>query len=69
MIPVLSSNVRAIGYDDGASVLHVRFRDSTRVYRYRGVSGSVYRAFMVAPSKGRFFAWNIKGRYPVSWAA
>jgi len=64
MIPVISSNIAAIGYDASSSLLLVRFHDGSRVYSYRGVSASVYRALLTAPSKGRFLAWNIKGHYP-----
>ena len=64
MIPVISSNVAAIGYDAESSVLLVRFHDGVRVYSYRGVPVAVYRAFLGAPSKGRFLAWYVKGHYP-----
>ncbi len=63
MIPVLSSNVAAIGYDAGSSTLLVRFHDGARVYSYRGVPTAVYRAFLDSPSKGRFLARFIKGHY------
>ena len=63
MVPVLSSNVAAIGYDAGSSTLLVRFHDGARVYSYRGVPTAVYRAFLDSPSKGRFLAQFIKGHY------
>lgn len=69
MIPVISSNVAAIGHDDITSVLFVRFHDGARVYSYRGVSVPVYRAFCAAPSKGQFLVWHIKGQYPYARVA
>lgn len=69
LIPVFSTNVAAIGFESATSTLFVRFRSTSRVYRYRGVSESVYRAFLGSSSKGRFFAANIKDRYPYSRVA
>lgn len=63
MIPVLSSNVAAIGFDARTSTLFVRFHDGGRVYSYHGVPIAMYRAFLAAPSKGRFLAQFIKGFY------
>lgn len=63
MVPVLSSNVAAIGFDDRSSTLIVRFHDGGRVYSYHGVPPAVYREFLAAPSKGRFLAQVIKGFY------
>jgi hypothetical protein len=69
MIPVLSSNVAAVGYDAKSSTLVVRFHDGGRVYRYGGVPVAVYREFLAAPSKGRFLAQFIKGFYPYARVA
>ncbi len=32
-------------------------------YLYQGVPANVYEAFLMAPSKGKFFHENIAGRY------
>jgi KTSC domain-containing protein len=64
MVPVLSSSIAAVGYDAAASMLLVRFHDEARTYSYLGVPVGTYRAFLSAPSKGRFLAHFIKGRYP-----
>ena len=69
MTPVLSSNVAAIGHDKYSSVLYVQFHGSGYVYGYAGVSAAVSQAFLEAPSKGRFLAWFIKGRYPYARVA
>lgn len=61
-VRVSSSNIRSIGYDEGAQVLEVEFK-SGGVYRYSGVPKAVYERFMAAPSKGRFFDSFVKDRY------
>jgi hypothetical protein len=58
---VESSNIASIGYDP--PTLEVEFHHGG-VYTYEGVPQEVYENFMAAPSKGRFFAENIKGKYP-----
>ena len=68
-VPVISSTVAAIGYDDRSSILFVRFHVGAREYSYQGVSISLYKAFLAAPSKGRFLAWHIKGHYPYARVA
>lgn len=59
MIPVVSSNIAAIGYSDSSSVLQVDFMNGTR-YRYFNVPTQVFTAFLVARSKGRYFNNIIK---------
>ncbi len=61
MIPVVSSDLSAVGYNGG--VLVIRFH-SGGTYQYSGVPESVYQGLMGAPSHGRYFHANIKGRYP-----
>ena len=61
MIPVSSSNISSIGYENGT--LYVAFH-SGGLYAYSGVSESVYRELMSAPSHGNYLAYQIKGRYP-----
>jgi hypothetical protein len=63
MIAVSSSNIRSIGWDEASSTLHVLFASNLR-YAYSGVPENVFKAFLLAPSKGRFFASHIRDRYP-----
>jgi len=51
MINVSSSNVSAIGYEDG--VIQVRFKNGS-VYQYFGCSEGLFQSFLNASSKGRF---------------
>lgn len=62
-LPVSSSNLASIGYDEAGQVLEVEFRHGG-VYQYVGVSVAVFDEFMAADSLGRYLAKNIKPRYP-----
>ena len=60
MIEVDSSAIRAVGYD--GYTLTIKFR-SGRVYDHPGVPPSVYAGLMSASSMGRYYSYNIRGRY------
>lgn len=60
-IPVSSSNLASVGYQDG--ILEIAFKSGS-VYQYTGVPESVYDALMSAPSHGKFFAAFIRNNYP-----
>lgn len=53
MIAVQSTNVEAVGYDDGASALHVRFKNGD-TYVYQNVPKQVFEELMAADSKGSY---------------
>jgi hypothetical protein len=59
---VRSSNLRAVGYDPGTSVLTVEFRNR-RIYAYSGVPQKVYDGLLQAGSHGRYFNRWVKDRY------
>ncbi len=61
-IPVESSNIEAVSYDAAHKILSVRFHKSG-VYRYAGVSEEIYKEFLGAESKGKFFIQHIKGHF------
>lgn len=61
MVPVVSSNIRAIGYAKDFRRLYVAFSDGT-AYRYEDVPKDVFEAFLAAPSKGKFLWSAIRGR-------
>lgn len=61
MISVSSSNISAIGYEDGN--LYVRFH-SGKTAVYHGVSQQTYSNLMNAGSKGSYFSAFIKNNYP-----
>jgi hypothetical protein len=63
LIPVESSNLAAVGYDEMSHRLTVSFKSGT-VYQYYAVPLSIYRALMASVSLGSFFARHIKTVYP-----
>lgn len=64
MIPVSSSNVQAIGYDDSNQVLYVRFIKSNALYFYQGVPIAEFYGLQNAASVGSYLNQNIiKGPY------
>ncbi|HEX5377803.1 MAG TPA: KTSC domain-containing protein [Phenylobacterium sp.] len=60
---VESDAISEIDYDAERSKLFVRFHDGDR-YVYVGVPDEVHRSFVDADSKGRFFAYEIRDRFP-----
>ena len=62
MIPVASSLLKTVGYDDEKEELRVEFHKGGS-YVYRGVTRRMYDAMMDDPSAGGYFIQNIKGRF------
>lgn len=64
-IPVTSSTIVSVGYDEATLTLHVevRRRGGSDVYEFCGVTRAHHDAFMAAPSLGSHFARHIRGRY------
>lgn len=60
LTPVKSSNIAAIGYQDGT--LAVQF-SSGAVYHYDGVPPNVFAEMQAAESVGRYFSANIRSQY------
>ncbi len=59
---VLSTEIEWIGYEHKRSMLQVEFIAGS-VYQYDNVPERIYENFLTAPSHGRFFETQIKGRY------
>ncbi len=64
-IPVVSSNIEAIGYDEDTSTLRVWFSNGS-TYEYSNVPVLEFEQLKLAPSIGSYLARNIKGNYPYS---
>jgi hypothetical protein len=69
LVPVISSNLLAVGYDPASATLYVAFlpspkRPAPALYAYDGVSSDVHVALMSANSKGAYLCSAIKGAYP-----
>lgn len=62
MIPVDSSNIESIGWDEVDEELFITF-NSGSTYVYSEVPKEVFDSMMNAESKGKFFHANIKGKY------
>jgi len=60
---VESTTLATVVYDEAREILQLEFC-SRAVYLYSGVPGAVYHALLGAPSKGRYFNQNIRGRFP-----
>lgn len=62
MIYVDSSNIEAIGHDDGTQELHVQFL-SGAYYIYHGVPREIFDRLMDSSSKGSFLNREVKSVY------
>lgn len=60
---VLSSEIEWIGYEQKKNMLRVEFIAGS-IYQYEQVPETLFQAFLEAPSHGRFFDTQVKGRYP-----
>jgi len=60
--PVTSSRITSVAYDESAGILEIRFRDN-QTLQYIGVPPRIFRDFLLAVSKGRFYDGVIKGKF------
>lgn len=60
MYDVDSSNIKAIGYENGNVI--VAFKNGTQ-YAYENVDEKLFKCFLDSDSKGKFFAQHIKGKF------
>ena len=60
MVPVESTSIELVGYDEEARELFVRFHNRGRTYVYFDVPPEAYAALLEAPSKGRYLNFEIK---------
>ena len=63
VVTVESSTLATVAYDETRLLLQLEFC-SRAVYLYFGVPRAVHQALLDAPSKGRYFNWSIRGRFP-----
>lgn len=62
MDAVVSSVIAAIGYDEYAKRLVVRFK-SGAAYEYLNIPKSLYVELMASEAKGKFYSANIRGKF------
>ena len=61
LVPVVSNQVAAIGYDEATKTLAVQFtRGAAAFYHYPNVAKETHDAFMQAESIGKYFGAHIK---------
>ncbi|WP_129409745.1 KTSC domain-containing protein [Marinitoga lauensis] len=63
MIPVQSSNIDSVGYDDENRTVYVRFKNGV-LYIYKRVPESEFNALLHASSVGAYLHRNFKDVYP-----
>lgn len=61
-VPVVSTSIRSVGYDEGADALEIEFR-SGGVYRYLDVPRNAFEDLLRADSHGRYFHEHVRGEY------
>ena len=61
MIPIKSSNIVAVGFDESKKELHIQFKGST--YIYSDVTPDVYSMFLQSGSKGQFLITKVIVKY------
>jgi len=62
-IPVKSSNLHSIGYDEGSQILEIEFLNGS-VYEYSEIPKELHEGLMAAPSHGKYYNQHIKGEFP-----
>ena len=63
LVCVKSNNIEAIDFDSLNNNLLIKFKNSSKVYKYKNVSKCIFENLMSSTSKGRFFIRYIKGKY------
>ncbi len=61
-VPVTSSNISSIGYDEEHKILEIEFQDGG-IYQYFAVPEYAYVGLMSTSSHGSYFHRHIKDRY------
>ena len=65
MIPVQSSQISYIGFEEETNILYVTFSNNT-TWVYYSVSKEVFEALKNATSVGKYFNSEIKGKYDMN---
>ena len=63
MIPVVSSNVESIGYNEGTQILRIKFLNGA-IYEYKNVPLMEFEQLKNASSIGSYLNRNIVRNYP-----
>jgi frataxin-like iron-binding protein CyaY len=60
--PVISSNIKSVGYDPDSKTMHVEFTNGG-LYEYAGVEPAQHQALISAPSVGKHFGTHVRGQF------
>jgi hypothetical protein len=63
MIPVVSSNIESIGYNEGTQILRVKFLNGA-IYEYKNVPLIEFEQLKNTSSVGSYLNRNIARNYP-----
>ncbi|OJV34326.1 MAG: KTSC domain-containing protein [Bacteroidales bacterium 36-12] len=61
-IPVVSSNIASVGYDENEHILEIEFHHRA-VYQYFDVPEKIYEELMSSPSLGAYFMNEVKNKF------
>ncbi len=61
-VPVDSSNLKSVGFDEKARVLEIEFHHGG-IYHYHDVPAETHAALMKAESKGKYFQSHIRNKF------
>ncbi|EME1463688.1 MULTISPECIES: KTSC domain-containing protein [Serratia] len=63
--PVVSSNIRSVGYDVNDSILEIEFNNGA-IYQYFDIPENIYFDLISSDSIGGYLARHIKGNFRYS---
>lgn len=58
-----SSNISKVDYNPETKEMGITFKPSGKRYEYLNVPESIYNGIISAPSAGKYFYANIKGKF------
>src|SRR5450432_1900950 len=58
-VPVASSSIRALAYDESQLLMQVEFQDG-EIYEYSGIHQTAYAQLLASPSVGQYFNAHIR---------
>lgn len=64
-IPIQSTNVKGVRYNEKEKILEIQFRKRGDIYTIKGVPLREFKSFLKSSSKGRFFWERLYKKYDV----
>lgn len=63
LVPVQSSCIQAVGYDESIKEMYIQFKGGTVAYTYHRVPKDIYDEFLLSSSKGHYYHLFIRGKF------